>query len=109
MQLSPLRFPTRSDLLFFIVVLVQHHWLQQVPGEKARPGTIGHQMAEILRDGLPRFCMVALSTVSNCFLNSMISSLGSEAVAGLGIVRKIDQLAYAVNQGITQGMLPWGA
>ena len=27
-------------------------------------------------------------------------------MAGLGIVRKIDSLAYAVNQGITQGMLP---
>lgn len=36
----------------------------------------------------------------------MISVLGSEAVAGIGIIRKIDQLAYAVNQGITQGMLP---
>ena len=47
--------------------------------------------------------------VSNCVLNSMMSALGSEAVAGIGIVRKIDQLAHAVNQGVTQGMLPLAA
>jgi len=61
---------------------------------------------EILRGGMPGFCMVALAMLSNCFLNSMLSTLGSDAVAGIGIVRKIDQLAYAVNQGVTQGMLP---
>ena len=65
----------------------------------------------ILRDmlscGLAGFTMVALAMVSNCFLNAMIAGLGGgAAVAGLGIVRKIDSLAYAVNQGITQGMLP---
>lgn len=37
----------------------------------------------------------------------MIAEMGaSAAVAGIGVVRKIDSLAYAVNQGITQGMLP---
>lgn len=63
-------------------------------------------LGEIIQAGVPGFFMIALAMLSNCFLNSMLSSLGSEAVAGVGIVRKIDQLAYAVNQGITQGMLP---
>lgn len=41
------------------------------------------------------------------FLNGMIADMGaSSAVAGIGVVRKIDSFAYAVNQGITQGMLP---
>ena len=62
---------------------------------------------DILSCGLAGFTMVALAMVSNCFLNAMIADLGAgAAVAGLGIVRKIDSLAYAVNQGITQGMLP---
>ena len=44
---------------------------------------------------------------SNCFLNGMIATMGSSAaVAGIGITRKLDSVAYAVNQGITQGMLP---
>ena len=67
------------------------------------------RLAEILRGGLPSFCMVTLAMVSNSVLNSMMSALGSEAVAGIGIVRKIDQLAHAVNQGTTQGMLPLAA
>lgn len=66
----------------------------------------GKALREIFFCGLPGFCMVALAMLSNCFLNSMLATMGSEAVAGLGIVRKIDQLAYAVNQGVTQGMLP---
>lgn len=69
-------------------------------------GKVRRTLGEILQSGVPGFCMIALAMLSNCFLNSMISSMGSEAVAGIGIVRKIDQLAYAVNQGITQGMLP---
>lgn len=57
--------------------------------------------------GLPGFCMISVSMISNCFLNALLSGIGSSAaVAGLGIVRKIDSLSYAVNQGITQGMLP---
>jgi len=67
------------------------------------------RLAEIFRGGLPSFCMVTLAMVSNSVLNSMMSALGSEAVAGIGIVRKIDQLAHAVNQGTTQGMLPLAA
>lgn len=70
--------------------------------DKKSDGIIG----EIVKAGIPGFCMIALAMLSNCFLNSMLSSLGNEAVAGVGIVRKVDQLAYAVNQGITQGMLP---
>lgn len=67
------------------------------------------RLTEILKGGLPSFCLITLAMVSNCVLNSMMSSLGSEAVAGIGIVRKIDQLAHAVNQGTTQGMLPLAA
>ena len=62
---------------------------------------------DVLRSGMPGFSMVAMAMVSNCFLNALIADYGAgAAVAGLGIVRKVDSLAYAVNQGVTQGMLP---
>lgn len=62
---------------------------------------------DILKSGLPSFFLLAAGQISNFFLNSMIADIGtSAAVAGIGVVRKIDSLAYAVNQGITQGMLP---
>lgn len=48
-----------------------------------------------------------MAALSNFFLNGMIAETGaSAAVAGIGIVRKIDSFAYAINQGIAQGMLP---
>lgn len=61
----------------------------------------------IIKCGLPSFVLLAMGQVSNFVLNGMIAGMGSStAVAGIGIVRKIDSVAYAVNQGITQGMLP---
>ena len=62
---------------------------------------------DILKCGMPSFFLLAAGQVSNFFLNGMIADMGaSAAVAGIGVVRKIDSLAWAVNQGITQGMLP---
>ncbi|MEE1014485.1 MAG: MATE family efflux transporter [Lachnospiraceae bacterium] len=64
-------------------------------------------MTNILKCGVPSFFLLAAGQISNFFLNGMIAEMGaSAAVAGIGVVRKIDSLAYAVNQGITQGMLP---
>ena len=64
-------------------------------------------LVEILQCGIPSFFLLAAGQISNFFLNGMIAEMGaSAAVAGIGVVRKIDSLAYAVNQGITQGMLP---
>ena len=64
-------------------------------------------LSDILRSGAPSFFLLAAGQISNFFLNGMIADMGaSAAVAGIGVVRKIDSLAYAVNQGITQGMLP---
>ncbi len=63
-------------------------------------------LKEILKCGLPSFLILTASQVSNFFLNAMLATMSSSAIAGVGIVRKIDSLAYFVNQGITQGMLP---
>lgn len=64
-------------------------------------------MWDIMKSGIPSFFLLAAGQISNLFLNSMIADMGaSAAVAGVGVVRKIDSLAYAINQGITQGMLP---
>lgn len=62
---------------------------------------------DIMKSGIPSFFLLGAGQISNFFLNGMIAEMGaSAAVAGIGVVRKIDSLAYAINQGITQGMLP---
>ena len=47
-----------------------------------------------------------MGTVSNTVLNHIIAGYSNEAVAGMGIAKKLNMLAFAVGQGITQGTLP---
>lgn len=61
---------------------------------------------EVLSVGLPSFVMTLMSTVSNLTLNKMIATYSNEAVAGMGIAKKIDLMAFAIAQGMTQGTLP---
>lgn len=61
---------------------------------------------EVLTVGLPSFVMTLMSTISNLTLNKMIASYSNEAVAGMGIAKKIDLMAFAIAQGMTQGTLP---
>lgn len=91
------------------ILCLRHGWQRGVYAAhpkwlKGQGGTLG----EVFRSGLSSFLMVALNSVSNSFLNASVGAYGSStALSGLGIVRKIDGLAYSVNQGITQGiMLP---
>lgn len=61
---------------------------------------------EVLSVGLPSFIMTLMSTISNMALNKIIASYSNEAVAGMGIAKKIDLMAFAIAQGMTQGTLP---
>lgn len=60
---------------------------------------------EIMAVGFPSFIMTFMGTVSNVVLNKLVSSYSSEAIAGMGIAKKIDTLAFAIATGMTQGVL----
>ena len=62
--------------------------------------------SEVIAVGLPGFVMTMMSTVSNASLNNMVAGYSSTAIAGMGIAKKLDLLAYAIAQGMTQGTLP---
>ena len=62
--------------------------------------------SEVITVGLPGFVMTMMSTVSNTALNHMVAGYSNTAIAGMGIAKKIDLLAYAIAQGMTQGTLP---
>lgn len=62
--------------------------------------------AEVFAVGLPSFVMTLMSTLSNLTLNKLIAGYSNEAVAGMGIAKKIDLMAFAIAQGMTQGALP---
>ena len=65
-----------------------------------------HIPGEVLAVGLPSFIISMMATISNTVLNKIISTCSNEAVAGMGIAKKIDLLAFAIAQGMTQGTLP---
>ena len=69
--------------------------------------TLGeHIPAEVISVGMPSFLISMMGTVSNMVLNHIIAGYSNVAVAGMGIAKKLNMLAFAVGQGITQGTLP---
>lgn len=67
---------------------------------------------EVLFIGFPAALSTTLAMVSNIFANKLVSkglsaTLQSSALAGLGIAKKINTLAFNICMGITQGMLPF--
>ena len=61
---------------------------------------------EILLVGFPSAMMNLMGIFSNVVLNRLVASYSSEAVAGMGIAKKIDMLAFAIATGMSQGVLP---
>lgn len=62
--------------------------------------------SEVLLVGMPSALMSLMSTASNIVLNKLLSGYANEALAGVGIAKKIDMLALGVAMGISQGVLP---
>jgi putative MATE family efflux protein len=61
---------------------------------------------DVLLTGLPNFFLSMLSSVSNTATNNLIVAYDTVALAGVGIAKKINLTAFAVTQGISQGVLP---
>ena len=62
--------------------------------------------SEVLSIGFPAALSTSLAMLSNIFANSLVSDFGSKAVAGMGIAKKINTLAFNITMGLTQGVLP---
>lgn len=61
---------------------------------------------DVILSGLPSFIMILMTAISNGVLNDMITAWSTEAMAGMGIAKKIDMIAFSVAQGMSQGVLP---
>ncbi len=61
---------------------------------------------EVMLVGFPSFMMMLMGTFSNILLNKLVVGYSNEAIAGMGIAKKIDMLAFAIANGMTQGVLP---
>ena len=61
---------------------------------------------EVVLVGLPSSIMSLMATLSNTVLNKLMASYCNEAVAGIGIAKKIDLVLFFASNGIAQGVLP---
>lgn len=92
--------------VFFLLFLFRNRKSTTITPSLKRFTISGKIPLEVLSVGLPSFVMTLMSTVSNLTLNKLISGYSNEAVAGMGIAKKIDLMAFAIAQGMTQGILP---
>lgn len=93
-------------VLFFLIFLVKIRKTTTITLSPRRFSLRDEIPTEVLTVGLPSFVMTLMSTFSNLTLNKLISGYSNEAVAGMGIAKKIDLMAFAIAQGMTQGALP---
>ncbi len=61
---------------------------------------------EVLLVGLPSSIMNLMGIFSNITLNKLLVNYSNAAVAGIGIAKKIDMLAFAIANGLSQGVIP---
>lgn len=62
--------------------------------------------SDVLMIGLPAALQTTLAMVSNIFANVLIRPYGSAAVAGMGVAKKINMIAFNTCMGMTMGILP---
>lgn len=62
--------------------------------------------SEVLLVGLPSAIMNLMGIFSNIMLNKLLVGYCNEAVAGVGIAKKIDMLSFAIANGLSQGVVP---
>lgn len=95
-----------AALAYFLLFLHRHRQQLTITADPRCITLRGGLAGEVLAVGLPSFLMTLMSTFSNLALNQSIAAYSNEAVAGIGIAKKIDLLAFAIAQGLTQGTLP---
>lgn len=62
--------------------------------------------SDVFSIGLPAALSTTMAMMSNISANALVSNYGSVAVAGMGIAKKINTLAFNITLGLTQGVLP---
>ncbi len=93
-------------MLYFIVFLIKIRKVSTITLNPKLYSVKQKIPLEVITVGLPGFVMTLMSTVSNTVLNNIVAGYSNTAIAGMGIAKKIDSLAYAIAQGMTQGTLP---
>jgi len=97
-----------SAMIYFIVLILRFRKRgQTILTLNPRFYTIKNRIpSEVFLVGLPSTLMSLMATASNATLNRLMSTYSNEAIAGVGIAKKIDMLAFGIATGMSQGVVP---
>lgn len=95
-----------ASLVYFLRYLLRHR-ADPVFTLSPRDVSFGDRIpGDVLMVGIPAALQTTLAMVSNIFANALVAGYGSEAVAGMGVAKKINMIAFNTTMGLTQGVLP---
>ena len=95
-----------AALVYFLIFLARH---KDNPVFTMNPKDISFAdriPGDVLAVGIPAALQTTLAMVSNIFANALVVGYGTEAVAGMGVAKKINMIAFNTSMGMTQGVLP---
>ena len=95
-----------AALLYFVLLILRRRGNMVIRFSPKHFTLSGRIPGDVLLVRFPSFLMMLMSTVSNLTLNKLVVSYSNQAIAGMGIAKKIDMLVTAVSNGMTQGVLP---
>lgn len=92
--------------LYFIVLIIIKREKFHITLNPRHYSVSGGIPKEVLLVGLPSSIMNVMGIFSNITLNKLLVNYSNAAVAGIGIAKKIDMLAFAIANGLSQGVIP---
>jgi len=95
-----------AAMMYFIILIIKKRSYSVLKLNPLYFSTKNHIPSEVFFVGLPSTLMSIMSTISNVTLNRLMSSYCNEAIAGVGIAKKIDMLAFGIATGMSQGVVP---
>lgn len=92
--------------LYFLIFIAKKQERTVVNIRLSRLRFTGRYRSEILSGGFPSAVQYALTVVAIAAQSRFVSQYSTQAVAGLGIVKKLDQLPLYFSIGVSSGLLP---
>ncbi len=93
-------------VLYFVVYLLKRRGETYLCLALGNLRYAGRYLQQVLLIGLPSALQYALTVVSTAAQAKFVSRYPTEAVAALGIVKKLDQLPLYFSIGVSNGLLP---
>ena len=95
-----------AALTYFIIYLCRHRDNPVFTFSPADFTVLEGIPGEVFSIGTAAALQTTLAMVSNIFANKLVVEYGTAAVAGMGIAKKVNMIAFNTSLGLTQGVLP---